>query len=153
MDHRGPLRRGYIHAVTLRMRAIALAVLTLLPVLAGVAAVARAMRGPERHVCVCPIDADGHCQCPECIRLHVHDRSAAPPASHEHARDHSAVIASACDTAPHVTPAPAIPDPALPPDALEPPALITLRTARDREVVRAPDEPSSDLDVPPPRSA
>jgi hypothetical protein len=31
---------------------------------------------PEPHVCVCPIGADGECECPECIRLHVHDRAA-----------------------------------------------------------------------------
>lgn len=28
--------------------------------------------GEERHVCVCPIDADGDCRCFDCIRLGVH---------------------------------------------------------------------------------
>lgn len=65
-----------------RTAAWSLGLALLLPLLLGPSGpvLARAL-GEGRHVCVCPLDAEGHCRCPECWRLDVHGERAAGLAS------------------------------------------------------------------------
>jgi len=140
--------------VAVRLRALVLALVAILPIAAGTSRVALALRGPERHVCVCPIDADGHCECPECIRLHIHAPIGAEHRDHDdHDRPSGPVIASACESAPHLVPAPPPVDPALVPIALDPPPVSSIALVLARALARAPASRSAAPAVPPPRRA
>ena len=128
-----------------------LAVVTLLPIAAGASRAALALRGPERHVCACPIDDDGNCQCPDCIRLEIHG-----PRDDAHEHDHRSsgpTIASGCESPPHVTPPPPAIDLAVVPERIDLPPHASGRAHGARPHARAPDEPGSDPEVPPPRLA
>ena len=83
----------------------------MLPIAGGSARVYEALHGPRPHICVCPLDAEGHCLCPECIRLGIHDRHDRHDSEHEDEApalsvDAGPVLASACTPAPDEDPPP-----------------------------------------------
>jgi hypothetical protein len=142
--------------VLVRMRALALAFVALLPVAAASSRVVLAMRGPESHVCVCPIGADGSCACLDCIRLHIHDPIDDHHREHDgdHEGDHEreAVVTSACESDEHLSPARAF-DPAVVPLVLELAESPSVALGPVRELDREPVPHPADPLVPPPRAA
>lgn len=137
-----------------RTRAALLLLTAMLPIASGLARAYEGMRGPRPHFCVCPLDGDGHCLCPECIRLGIHDRQDdAHEGEDEHAElaiDPGPVLASACAPAPDEDPPPLTLERAILPAvarvvALEHRALLERAHAPPLRP-RAPEPP-----VPPPR--
>lgn len=142
-------------AVAPTLRAALLLLPAMLPIAGGLGRALVALRGPEPHVCVCPLDAEGDCQCPDCILLGIHDRH---DDEHEHeaaepARlDPGPQIASACTPAPGDEPAPPALERAVLPSAapLLAAAPYTISALSDAPPLsaRQPEPP-----VPPPRLA
>lgn len=127
----------------------------MLPIAGGMARAYEALHGPRPHACVCPLDADGHCLCSECIRLGIHDRHEDPHDDEAAAVDAlraeaGPVLASACAPAPDEDPPPlALERATLPPGdpVIAPPCGALLEHALAPSLRARTPEPS----VPPPR--
>ena len=146
------------------MRAALLLLTAMLPIAGGLARAHDALRGPRPHICVCPLDSDGHCLCPECIRLGIHDRhdregdhGSDHESGHEGDHDEPAlrvdpgpVLASACAPGPDEDPPPlALERAILPPidRVLAPAAHAALEHSLAPPLCARAAEPA----VPPPR--
>lgn len=129
--------------------ALVLAVATVLPLAAGAWRGVLELDAAEPHVCVCPIGADGNCECRECIRLGIHE----PVGEHEHDREVAQLaMTSQCETPPDEIAPPSI-DRAVVPALVFLPAHAFARSPAAQVVALTPDGPILDPDVPPPRPA